>query len=285
MINLELLRIFKIVAEEENVTHASEILHISQPAVTKHIRNLESMLNIKLFERTNKGLILTENGINLYNDTKDIINNLLIVEKKYCTQKQINFAIRKTSFQNLFSKKLSKFYITHNNVQVNLLQSLTRDEMLSKLEKKDLDIVVMKKVPNFNTDILEFTELNKLHHIFIVDKNNNMKNELLTLEKLKNCELFFMPNKTTATYISFTESINKPLSYFSNIKHLPYSSIVNMIKGTNAIALIPREYIEFDEDIVQIKDDLNIKPSEYGIYINKSNLSNELKELIQVLKK
>ena len=41
MINLELYRIFKIVADEENLTKASEILHISQPAVTKHIKNLE----------------------------------------------------------------------------------------------------------------------------------------------------------------------------------------------------------------------------------------------------
>ena len=37
MINLELYRIFKTVAEEEKLTKASEILHISQPAVTKHV--------------------------------------------------------------------------------------------------------------------------------------------------------------------------------------------------------------------------------------------------------
>ena len=41
MVNLELYRIFTIVAKEENITKASEILHISQPAVTKHIKNLE----------------------------------------------------------------------------------------------------------------------------------------------------------------------------------------------------------------------------------------------------
>ena len=41
MVNLELYRIFKIVAEkEENLTKASGILHISQLAVTKHIKNL-----------------------------------------------------------------------------------------------------------------------------------------------------------------------------------------------------------------------------------------------------
>lgn len=62
MINLELYRIFKVVAEEQNITKASKRLNISQPAVTKHIQNLEYSFNIKLFERNNKGLILTEQG-------------------------------------------------------------------------------------------------------------------------------------------------------------------------------------------------------------------------------
>lgn len=66
MINLELYRIFKIVADEENLTRASEILHISQPAVTKHIQNLENQLNVKLFNRSKYGMILNENGKKLY---------------------------------------------------------------------------------------------------------------------------------------------------------------------------------------------------------------------------
>lgn len=41
MPSLELYRIFKIVAEEGNLTRASELLFIPQPAVTKHIHNLE----------------------------------------------------------------------------------------------------------------------------------------------------------------------------------------------------------------------------------------------------
>jgi DNA-binding transcriptional LysR family regulator len=46
MVNLELYKIFKSVADEENLTRASEILNISQPAVTKHIHNLENELGI-----------------------------------------------------------------------------------------------------------------------------------------------------------------------------------------------------------------------------------------------
>ena len=49
MINLELYRIFYVVAETGNITKASEILNISQPAVTKQIKNLEGQLNTTLF--------------------------------------------------------------------------------------------------------------------------------------------------------------------------------------------------------------------------------------------
>ena len=62
MINFELYRIFVAVAKEENITRASEKLNISQPAITKQIKNLESQLNMILFERKSKGLKLTIAG-------------------------------------------------------------------------------------------------------------------------------------------------------------------------------------------------------------------------------
>ena len=56
MIDFELYRIFAVVAEEENVTKAGERLNISQPAITKQIKNLENQLSVKLFERKSKGV-------------------------------------------------------------------------------------------------------------------------------------------------------------------------------------------------------------------------------------
>lgn len=54
MANLELYKIFVIVAKEENITKASQKLNISQPAVTKHIKNLENELNTLLFKRNKR---------------------------------------------------------------------------------------------------------------------------------------------------------------------------------------------------------------------------------------
>ena len=77
MINLELYRIFYVVARVKNITKASEILNISQPAVTKHIKNLEEQLGNPLFIRTKRGVILNEYGENIFLKVKQSANTLL----------------------------------------------------------------------------------------------------------------------------------------------------------------------------------------------------------------
>ena len=54
MANFELYKIFIKVAQEKNITRASEKLCVSQPAVTRHIKNSENELNTILFNRTNR---------------------------------------------------------------------------------------------------------------------------------------------------------------------------------------------------------------------------------------
>ena len=82
MINLELYKIFVIVGNELNITKASEKLNISQPAITKHIKNLEKILGITLFKRNSRGLTFTEKGENLYNKLKEPINEILKVDNQ-----------------------------------------------------------------------------------------------------------------------------------------------------------------------------------------------------------
>lgn len=90
MINLELYRIFSIVAGEENLTKASNILHISQPAVSKHIKNLEDELNVKLFKRSKYGMILTDNGKKLYLQIKESVNILNQADLLFNANRDIN---------------------------------------------------------------------------------------------------------------------------------------------------------------------------------------------------
>ena len=57
------LQVFREVAELQSITRAARALHISQPAVTRHIRLLEESLGVPLFVRSTKGMILNQAGI------------------------------------------------------------------------------------------------------------------------------------------------------------------------------------------------------------------------------
>ena len=60
---LRVLRYFLEVAREENVTHAAQRLHVSQPTLSRQIKELEDELGKKLFTRSNYSIKLTEEGM------------------------------------------------------------------------------------------------------------------------------------------------------------------------------------------------------------------------------
>ena len=59
---LRTLRYFLAVAREENMTEAANVLHVTQPTLSRQIADLERELGVELFERTNRSCVLTGDG-------------------------------------------------------------------------------------------------------------------------------------------------------------------------------------------------------------------------------
>ena len=70
---LRVLRYFVQVARDESITRAANALHISQPTLSKQIKDLEAELGVKLFNRTNYSVRLTEDGIRLRLRAEDLL--------------------------------------------------------------------------------------------------------------------------------------------------------------------------------------------------------------------
>ena len=70
---LRVLRYFLEVAREGNVTHAAQRLHVSQPTLSRQLKDLEDELGKKLFTRSNYSIKLTEEGILLRKRAEDIL--------------------------------------------------------------------------------------------------------------------------------------------------------------------------------------------------------------------
>ena len=70
---IRVLRYFLAIAREENMTRAAELLHISQPSLSKEIKKLEDELGHELFIRTNKSMRLNDEGMLLRKRAEDIL--------------------------------------------------------------------------------------------------------------------------------------------------------------------------------------------------------------------
>ncbi|MBK6685621.1 MAG: LysR family transcriptional regulator [Deltaproteobacteria bacterium] len=71
--DLSQLKTFVAVARERSITRASELLHLSQPAVSAQIKALEDTLGVSLFERTPRGMSLTQGGERLLTKAEQIL--------------------------------------------------------------------------------------------------------------------------------------------------------------------------------------------------------------------
>jgi DNA-binding transcriptional LysR family regulator len=80
MMDWDKLRVFHAVADAGSLTHAGETLNLSQSAVSRQISALEESLGVPLFHRHARGLMLTEQGDQLYQTAKEIFAKLAMAE-------------------------------------------------------------------------------------------------------------------------------------------------------------------------------------------------------------
>ena len=288
MINLELYRIFVIVANEGNITRASEILCVSQPAITKQIKNLESQLNIKLFERNNLGMKLTVEGNELYFKIKDAIKLISDVENDFKDNRTIRIGTRNSILSKIFSKGISKYYNIYPNAKLDI-KMIEIEEMLQQLEEKQLDLVLSKRVDDEKYNNLEFINLGFLHCVFVTKSNSKYSKRVFDKEDIKKETIytnFIEGNPVSIRTLKKVLNL-EDLSKNNNIRVLSPTAIIEILKQEDAIGFITKEFIQEELDnkkLEIIKTSFEIDPTEFGIYYNKNNKFEQLDNLIECIK-
>lgn len=284
MVNFELYRIFVAVADEENITKASEKLNISQPAITKQIKNLENQLSIKLFERKSKGVALTNEGKKIYEKLKSPIEELNKIDAQIGKEKNINIGTHNHMGGLIFGKAINQYTLKYPNINLNLICEEI-DELLKKLKSKEIDIVFAKKYDNEEVPKgLKFIKIGNMHETFIVNKQSEMAGQTLTFDNLKG-KMIYIPRE----YEQTTKRIKK-LTQNSDIdlKLSNYRSIVRLVNEGMVVGVVTAEYLydwEWKEfNLVEVENNIGLGECEFGIYLN-SNKFRELDLLIDIIKR
>lgn len=149
MANLNLYKFFCAVAEEKNISKASEKLFVSQPAVSFSIRELEKELNQQLFVRKSKGVELTAFGKILYSQIKDCVDKFDKIEQMAFRFSKLDQGILRigactSNVNQILLEYLTEFAKKYPNVQI-VMERDNDDRMLQRLTENSLDMIFIDK--------------------------------------------------------------------------------------------------------------------------------------------
>ncbi len=142
------LRIFHAVADAGSLTHAGEVLHLSQSAVSRQIRALEDSLGTTLFHRHARGLILTEQGELLFDATSSMVRKLDTTAARIRDSEEHVYGELKltttTGFGTLWLvPRLAKLYERYPDLKIDLIL----EERVLDLPMREADVAIRMKEP------------------------------------------------------------------------------------------------------------------------------------------
>lgn len=109
---LRTLNYFLAVAREENITKASRMLHVSQPALSRQMMQLEEELGVKLFVRSNHNIVLTEDGLLLKRRAQELLSLAEKTKRDFLhKEKELTGEITIGSGEFLSTKKLAEIMV------------------------------------------------------------------------------------------------------------------------------------------------------------------------------
>jgi LysR family transcriptional regulator, transcriptional activator of the cysJI operon len=145
------LTVFRIVAERQSFSSAAEVLHVSQPAVTAHVKALEEALGVRLFERTNAGARLTKAGERLHSYAREV-NRLTqetlreIGSMSGETRGRLCVGASTTIAQYLLPRLLAGFLEVHPRIELSVLSANT-EKIVAQVVARKMDLGLIEGPP------------------------------------------------------------------------------------------------------------------------------------------
>lgn len=292
-IDFELYRIFYVVAQNKNITVASKELNISQPAVSKAIKNLEEQLGGDLFVRTRRGVVLTSEGEEFFRYISKAMEYIMNAENKFTDMLNletghIRIGVSTTLTKYFLASYLQRFHDQYPKITIEIDTSVS-DVLFSKLRNGLLDLVVFNIADKeYGDGILVYPCL-EVQNVFIVGKKYRyLKDQSLSIFDLKNYPLILQSKQSRTRRFLDTFLEQKQCKLVPELELAGNNLVVLFTKlgfgvGYATEEFIKKELAEGELFILDIKE--KMPKRKIGIAISKNHISNfSTKKLVELIK-
>ena len=231
------------VAQTGTITEAAEKLYISQPSLTNAIHELEKEMNIEIFTRTNKGIIVSKDGEDFLGYARQVLEQAAVLEDKYKGggggKKKFCISTQHYSFAvNAFVDLIKKYGQDEYDFSIRETQTYEIIEDVAKMNSElgiifmdDFNDVVLNKILKSND--LEFHQLYSAKpHVFISRRHPLAGKQIITNEQLEAYPyLSYEQGEHNSFY--FSEEIFSTYERKKNIRVRDRATLFNLLIGLN----------------------------------------------------
>ena len=241
------LRIFHAVADAGSLTHAGDVLHLSQSAVSRQIRSLEEALDTTLFHRHARGLILTEQGELLFDATQSMTKRLDAASARIRDSEEEVFGnLRVTTtigFGSIWlAPRLPKLYAKYPDLSIDLML----EERVLDLPMREADVAVRMKEPS-QADLVRKRLMDIRMQLFATPRYLDQAGTPERLSDLSGGHRLICQN-TSATQVSAGATLIRELMTYDISRTLTvnnYFGVLQAVLSDLGIGVLP-DYLQQD---------------------------------------
>lgn len=292
--NLSSYRIFYTVAKTGNISKAAKELYISQPAISKSIQKLEESVNCKLFARSSRGVVLTEEGQLLFDHVSEAFETLTIGEEKLKRSIELGVGHLKIGVSNTLCKYLllpylKEFIRQKPHITISISCQST-NETLKLLEDNKIDIGLIGRPENLKN--IHFDFLAEIEDTFVATKDyirNLLARGVAKDHLLQNATLMLLDkNNMTRQYID-DYFLEHEIHIKDSIDISDLDLLIEFSKIGVGIGCVIKNFVKKDLEegtLVEIPLKETINKREVGFaYKTNTRASKSLAEFINFYKK
>lgn len=244
---LQQLRYIVTVAQKGSISEAAKELFISQPSLSNAIKELENEMKIVIFSRTNKGIIISDEGLGFLGYARQVLQQAELLENHYLksksTKKRFNVSTQHYSFVvnafvdlvKRYSDDEYEFTIRETRTYEIIEDVKTLKSEIGILYLNDFNQKVINKLLKENNLIFNQLFVAK-PHIFISDTNPLANKKIVTLDDIKPYPyLSFEQGQYNSFY--FSEEILSTLAHQKIIKVSDRATLFNLLIGLDGYTI------------------------------------------------
>ncbi len=290
MIPTDLYRFFYYTAMFKNLTKAAEALYVSQPAVSKAIKNLEELSGCKLFIRRSSGVELTSEGELLYSHVKAAYERLMTGESVLERLSNVQEGIVRIGVSNTLCKyflmpQIKSFHEKYPDIRIQIINRSSGDT-LPMLNEGAVDMAITSRIPEAGH--YDIVNLITIQDIFVANNRDGALSGKIPIDRLKQYPVMMLERgNTTRDYIdSFLTEHNITLSPEIEIGSIDF--LIEFAKIGLGVAAVIKEFVLEDLHkglVCEIKTYPEIPKREVSIILYRQiPASNAAKAFIEHLK-